>query len=420
MLNGVPPINPKRVFYVAGPGDAVGAHRHWIAGRQDPTEVSVTFSSQVEQYCRDVGAALYIVCYHKRRDFLQDGDVRIEHWPKFWPLARGGRYHLREVLYGLGLLQRAIRFRADVAILDSGCTHYFVQSLFALAGIKVVPVLHNALWPEGFRPRGVSARVIQTLDRLFFRRSAFATICVSPVCERQVRELARATKGPLVQARAQYLPGYFDRIPPAPPHDRRPFQIMFIGRIVESKGVLDIAEMARYIEDRAAGRVRWVICGTGETFEALQRRVQTLKLEAVIRLTGWITLENLANVYAGSHCSIVPTRSTFVEGMAMTAVEAILAGRPIISNPVVPALEVLRPAAIAARTNEPLSYAEEILKLIDDPDRYRSMVDACAEVSRPFLDPANGLTHVLKAVLNGASHERQPAVVNGKEKTTVS
>lgn len=420
MPKGVPPINPKRVFYVAGPGDAVGAHRHWIAGRQDPTEVSVTFSSQVEQYCRDAGAALYIVCYHRRRDFLEDGDVKIEHWPKFWPQAKGARYHLREALYGLGLLWRAIRFRADVAILDSGCTHYFVQSLFALAGIKVVPVLHNALWPEGFRPRGGVARGIQALDRLFFRRVAFATICVSPVCERQVRELAGSTRGPLVHTRAQYRPGYFDCIPPAPAHDRRPFQIMFIGRIVESKGVLDIAEMARHIEDRAPGRVRWVICGTGETFEALQHRVRDLKLDEVVRLTGWITLEDLAKVYADSHCSIVPTRSTFVEGMAMTAVEAILAGRPLISNPVVPALEVLRPAAIAARTNEPLSYAEEILKLIDDPDRYRSMVAACLEVSRPFLDPANGLTQVLKAVLNGESTEREHAGVDRKEKAAVS
>lgn len=401
MPAGLKALNPKRVFYVAGPGDAINAHRCWIAGKQDPTEVSITYSSQIEQYCRDAHASLYIVCYHKRRETLSDGDTTIEHLPKFWAQARGATYHFREALYGLLLLARAIRFRADVAILDSGCTQYFVQSLFALAGIKVVPVLHNALWPEGFRPRSPGARAMQTLDRWFFRHTPMATICVSPTCERQVRELAGETKGPLAHIRAQYRSGYFDRIPHAPPHGRRPFQIMFIGRVVESKGVFDIADMARRIEDRAPGRVRWIICGTGDDHERLGRRVEELKLSGIVQLRGWTSLDDLADVYAESHCSIIPTRSTFIEGMAMTAVEATLAGRPIITNPVVPALEVLRPAAISARTNDPDSYVEEILRLIDDPDAYRTMVEACSQVSRPFLDPANSLTQVLKSVLNG-------------------
>ena len=394
-------INPKRVFYVAGPGDAISAHNCWKKGIHDPSEVSITFSSQIEQYASDVKAALYIVCYHDRADLLEDGNFRIEHLPKPWPKASGISYYLRELFYGLKLLRRAVRFRADVAILDSGCTLYFWQAIFALVGIKVVPVLHNSLWPNGFRPNRPSTRILDSLDRLFWRYTPLASLCVSPTCSRQVIELAGEDCRPLLQIRAQFVPDYFKQIPPAPPHERKPFQIMFIGRVTEGKGVFDIVEMARQIEHRAPNRVQWVICGTGADLEELKRRVTAQGLEHAIKINGWTSLDDLAGIYAQSHCSIVPTRSTFVEGLAMTAAEAVLAGRPIITNPVVPALELLAPAAVAAETNNPDSYVEQILKLIDDPAWYQSMVRACPEVAAPFLDRRYGLTHVLKALLNG-------------------
>ncbi len=395
------PLCPERVFYVAGPGDAIQAHRHWIKGIHDPTEVSITFSSQIEQYAKDVGAKLHIVCYHQRADFLDDDPISIEHLPKLWPNAKGPAFHLRELIYGLKLLKRAIKFRADVAILDSGCTHYFWQSIFALAGIKVVPVLHNALWPEGFRPKGPVARMVHRLDRIFWRHTPLATLCVSPTCSRQVEELAGPDCRPLLQIRAQFLPEFFEQIPPAPPHSRRPFQIMFIGRVVEAKGVLDIVDMARQVEDKAPGRVKWIICGTGADLEKTEQAIADAKLEGIVTANGWTSLEDLIQIYADSHCSIVPTRSDFVEGLAMTAAEAVLAGRPLISNSVVPALELLKPAAIAGRTNDPQSYVSEILKLIDDPEKFNAMVAACPQVAKPFVDRTNGLTYVLKKLLHG-------------------
>jgi glycogen synthase len=393
-----PPTQPKRIFYAAGPGDAIHAHKHWVEGIHDPTEVSITFSSQIEQFAKDIGAKLFIVCYHDRKDFLRDGPIIIEHLPKFWPGASGILFHFRELIYGLMLLMRALRFRADVAILDSGCTHYFWQSLFAIAGIKVVPVLHNSLWPNGYKPQDRSRRCVLWLDRFFWRHIPLASLCVSPVCSRQVEELAGPDCRPLVQVRAQFNRDFFDRIPPAPPHNQKPFQIMFIGRVTEAKGVLDIVEMARQVESRAPGRVRWIICGTGADLNEVHSRIQDHDLQSVIKANGWTSLEDLTAIYAQSHCSIVPTRSTFVEGLAMTAAEATLAGRPLISNPVVPALELLRSAAVAGRTNDTESYVEEILKLVDDPDWYQSMVAACPTVSAPFLDRHFGLTHVLKTL----------------------
>jgi glycogen synthase len=388
------------VFHYSGPGDAIGAHHHWKRGEPHPREIAITFTSQIEQYCRDVGARLYIVSSNPRRDLLRDGPVRIEHLPK--PMASAGgalHFYLREALYGFMLLARALRFGADAAILDSGSTLFPVQALFALVGIRVVPVLHNALWPAGYPPTRAIPRLLLRLDRYFWRYAPQGIVCVSPECERQVQTVAGGTARPLVQVRAQFLPEYFRKIPPPPPHGRRPFRILFVGRITQAKGVFDLLEMASTIESRAPGRVRWDVYGAGEALEELKRRRTSMGLEGVVNLRGWASLENLHQVYGEIHATIVPTRSSFGEGMAMTAAEAILAGRPIITNPVVPALEVLRPAAVPASTDRPDTYVAQILRLIDDQKWYDSMVRACPDVAAPFLDRDHGMTSVLKKVL---------------------
>jgi hypothetical protein len=83
----------------------------------------------------------------------------------------------------------------------------------------------------------------------------------------------------------------------------------------------------------------------------------------------------------------------------MTAAEAILAGRPLITNPVVPALELLRPACVEARTDDVDSYVEGVLKLIGDREYYESLRRACPELGEQFYDRNLGLTAVLKRAI---------------------
>ena len=80
----------------------------------------------------------------------------------------------------------------------------------------------------------------------------------------------------------------------------------------------------------------------------------------------------------------------------MTAAEAILAGRPLITNPVVPALELLRPACVAARTDDVDSHHEAVLKLATDAELYARLCRACPDLRAPFYDRHYGLTAVLK------------------------
>ncbi len=389
----------KRVFWAAGPGDIIDAHHYWKKNAPYPTEVSLTFSGQIQDFCKEINACAYFVSTHRRKDYLSDGAFTMEHRPK---KARSGMaYHFGELAYGFGLFISALRFRADVALIDSGCTHYFVCVLFRLFGIRVVPILHNSLWPNGFPPRKPVPRMVNMLDSLIFWRSIpAAVIAVSPECGRQVEQLGGGKHYTIFQTRAQFDRSYFAKIPPPPSHKSRPFQMMFIGRVDRIKGVFDILEIARRIEDSHPGLIRWEICGRGRDFDELSKRHVELRLSDVVNLRGWTSLEDLVDVYSRTHASIVPTRSTFTEGLAMTAAEAVLAGRPVVTNPVVPALEVLRLACVEARTDDVDSHLQAVLQIATDSELYDRACKACQGYQAQFYDRERyGLNGVLQQAL---------------------
>src|SRR5207244_5042795 len=131
----------------------------------------------------------YLVSYKAPPERLQDGPYILEHRPKPMPSAKGLSYHWADFRYAVSLLQTALRFRSTVAVLESGTTQFFWGFLFRLAGIPVVTVLHNTIWPAGFPPSKVGSKAINFLDGLFFRWGSSATIGVSPVCTLQVEQI---------------------------------------------------------------------------------------------------------------------------------------------------------------------------------------------------------------------------------------
>lgn len=43
---------PLRILYASGPGNVIRTYNYWIKGQDNPSEVSVTFSSQFFEVCR--------------------------------------------------------------------------------------------------------------------------------------------------------------------------------------------------------------------------------------------------------------------------------------------------------------------------------------------------------------------------------
>lgn len=388
-----------RIFYAAGPGHIIAAHKHWREGADDPTQMSLTYSGQFADLCRDLDATAYMVSSNEQREFLEDGQFTLEHRPKR-VLGGGLLYHLSEIIYGLSLLVTAVRFRADVAVTSSGTTHYFVLSLFRLCGIRVVTVLHNTLWPKGHLPTRLGQRIVMKLDGLFFRFMCNAVIGISPECTRQVSELVSGRARSLHVMYPQFRRQNFAGIRPAPNPADRPFKIIFAGRVERNKGVFDILEMARRIEDMHPGMVRWDICGDGTDLQNLRKQHQELRLADTVTIHGWTAPADLRGLQGDSHLSIVPTRSNFAEGMAKTALEAVLAGRPVLASSVTPALEILESAAMAVEANDIDKYINTVIELANDQPRYNRLVLACDGVQKDLYDERKSFSSTLKRVMS--------------------
>jgi len=386
---------PYRLFFGAGPGNIIAAHQSEFAG-----QMSVTFSSEFEALCKANDAAALMISSGSPAGKLVDGGLILENRPK--RRANGWRYHLNEIRYGLGLAIAARRFRATHAFLQSGSTHYFVMSVFRVLGIKVIPIMHNTLWPSGYPEVSAFKRMIRKLDGMFFRYAADAVLTVSPECARQVRALTKSERPSIETFTIQFDAGLFPPLPPPPISGR--IVVTFAGRVTRNKGALDIVQIAQEVSARTS--VLFHVCGDGPDLELLRHRVAKSDLDDVVKIHGWTEPAELRRILADSHFSIVPTRSDFNEGMAMTVIEPILLGRPVITSPVVPASEVLRDACVLARTDDPSSYADAIIDLAADQERYARLCAACLPLRRVFFDRNQSSQAAMQRVLKATFSPR--------------
>ena len=203
------------------------------------------------------------------RALVRDGAFIVENRPKPLRNPHGVFYHVSQVWYGLSLIVSALRFGADVAVVVSGTTHWFVLSLLTLARVKVIPCLHSSFWPSGYpQVRRTSSKVIRALDAGFWRHCAEATLCVSPECQRQVETITGGRNGPIFQFRSQFYPDDFLSVAPPPPHDECPFRVIFVGRVQREKGAFDVVEIADRLDASTPAGCATRSAGRGATWRS--------------------------------------------------------------------------------------------------------------------------------------------------------
>ncbi len=372
-------------IYCECSGDIAGAFEKWANGLDDSASPLISYSSQFFEFARRLGARTYalsgcprpavsrvdgfLVAHHRRG---------ILHFPLFG-------YHLEQARYALLLFWLALRHRPRVMFVDSGVTHWIFLTPMRLIGVRVIAVLHNTLWPNGFPPTSPVKRLLAFADCIFFRYIAHAVFCVSPVISRQVASLGRQSL-PIVSFSASFEPPHFSGHRSTLAHETRPFRVLFAGRVERNKGVFDLLEAARQLEAEYPGEFAFDICGNGRDFGNLAERVEALGLGAMFQLHGKLNRDQLIARYRNAHAVAAPTRSDFCEGFCQVVAEAILLDRPVITNAVVPALEPLRDAIVEFRPDDVDSLKASIRLLAENVDIYTAKRAACAHFHHWIYD----------------------------------
>src|SRR5262245_60436541 len=132
-----------KLFAELGPGDIVAAHRIQMSGEPFLSITSIIYSGQLVEYSREQGIEMLALSHNSRTDDVCDGPIRLENRPR--PFEGPGvlRNHLSRIAYAFYLANRAWRFRADLALIDSGSVHCFALAIFRFLRIPVAIDFHN-------------------------------------------------------------------------------------------------------------------------------------------------------------------------------------------------------------------------------------------------------------------------------------
>lgn len=390
-------IKNKKIdlIYVEGTGDIVEALTRWYKQEDVITETSKTFSGQVFDFCKKNNLnTLAISAFNQRKEINFDG---FSAFSKPKRILNGGiGYHISQLLYGLKILATAIRYRPTYLHITNGVTHWFMLAPLKLLGIKIFPHFHNTFWAKGYPPNSKIQRLLLKLDAWFLTYIASGALCCSPEIQRQIEEITKDKGCPTYWFKAQFYKSNFEATLPPPAHESKPFVVVFAGRIERNKGVFDILNIAETLKSKS---VTFHICGDGSDLQALRDECASKGLASNVMIHGRLKRPELIAIYEKGHAVIVPTRSTFCEGLPMVAIEAVLLGRPVITSSLSNALDVLGSAIVEALPESLASYNDAIHKLITDIFLYESKQHACLSLRDQFLDGKEGLTSMLEFTL---------------------
>jgi colanic acid/amylovoran biosynthesis glycosyltransferase len=155
------------------------------------------------------------------------------------------------------------------------------------------------------------------------------------------------------------------------------WQLVQACRLVEKKGLLTtLAAFRRFIADYPKARL--VIAGEGPMKNALVRRINELSLENQVRLTGFLSQDDLRRIYGESHIFIHPSElaaDSNQEGVPNSMLEAMATGLPVLATRhggIPEAVQEEVDGILVPERDEPALYGA-VLKLASQPDLWRQM-----------------------------------------------
>lgn len=121
------------------------------------------------------------------------------------------------------------------------------------------------------------------------------------------------------------------------PYNTNAKDILFLGRLGKRKGVYDLLEAIKCLDNKIPTDIRFYLCGDGEV-EKVKSAVKTLGIEHRIAYIGWIDSSQKEKIGKQIMINVLPS---YNEGLPMTILETMARGIPNISTNIASIPEVL-------------------------------------------------------------------------------
>ncbi len=298
--------------------------------------------------------------------------------PPVWRRLRWERANQRE-------LDKAVRsFRPEVASAWAmGAMSLGLLARLGELGIPVVSVVCDQ-WPEyaphidawsslmtGHRRLAPLVRAVSGLPCRLPDLDTLGPACfISDTVRRGARE-----RSPWGFPGAGLVPGMVDRdeLPPAPDAGSRPWswRLLHVGRFDRRKGVHVALEALAHLPPEATLE----ILGSGDEdyLDELRGLAVRLQLSERVRF-GSVTRAQLGARYAAADALVFAP--LWEEGFGLVPLEAMARGTPVVASPTGGATEFMTDGenCLTFAGGDPISLAETLRRLADDPDLRRHIV----------------------------------------------
>jgi len=142
--------------------------------------------------------------------------------------------------------------------------------------------------------------------------------------------------------------------------------VLSMGRLVEGKGLEDLVRAIALLRASGRSNIRIALPGTGPLAETLERLVAESQLDGVIVLPGFRA--DVSALLSAADLVVLPS---YREGMSISLLEAMAAGKPIVTSDIDSNLEATGngETAVIVPCGQPERLADAIDRMLADPMR---------------------------------------------------
>jgi alpha-maltose-1-phosphate synthase len=151
--------------------------------------------------------------------------------------------------------------------------------------------------------------------------------------------------------------------------DQDSFVVLCVARLVAEKGIDDLLEAGQLLLRSKGGKcVRIVLVGSGPERNRLSSKAENLGIAGAVVFFPTILYERMPFAYASADCLVLPSRATemWEEQYGYALVEAMSAGRPVVSTRTGAIPEVVGDAGLLVPDRRPDLIAIALMQLIED------------------------------------------------------
>ena len=191
--------------------------------------------------------------------------------------------------------------------------------------------------------------------------------------------------------------------PPAP----QPPRLLFVGRMVEKKGLTDLLAACAHLRERNFP-VQCRLVGSGPMEPVLREQVRTLGLETIVEFMGPASQEEVASVHL-PNASVLVLPCTIAsdgdrDGLPTTLLEAMARGVPVVSTRLPGIAEGVpdREAGLLAQPGDVSGLAEAIGRTLEDPSATHGRVRFARQHVERFFDARRNVSELSDIFRNAA------------------